>query len=53
MRLQHISPGARWYRLTLRLRVADLRRVDWGGPYAQLLLLVGGPPPPLDPELED
>ncbi len=52
--MQGINPDGSWDRWTSRLRVAHIRRVEWGSdPYVESLLLVGGPPPPLDPELED
>ena len=47
--LQEINPDGSWDRWTSRHRLAHVRRVDWGGPYEQSLLLVGGPPPPLAP----
>lgn len=51
---QDINPGGRWSRSSSRHRLAHIRRVNWGAdPYVESLLLVGGPPPPLDPELED
>jgi hypothetical protein len=54
IRLQDIGPDGLWDRFSSRHRIVHIRRVEWGAdPYVESLLLVGGPPPPLDPELED
>lgn len=51
IRLQDIGPDGRWDRFTCRHSIAHIRRVKWGAdPYVESLLLVGGAPPPLDPE---
>jgi hypothetical protein len=51
LKFQDIDPDGRWSRFSSRHRIAHVRRVEWGAsPYVESLLLVAGPPPPLDPD---
>ncbi len=45
LELHEITPGAKWNRATTVFRLADISRVDFGGPYEDALARIGGPPP--------
>jgi hypothetical protein len=43
--LHEITPGAKWKRTTTVFLLADITRVDFGGPYEDALARIGGRPP--------
>lgn len=43
--LQEIGPDAVWDRGATAYPLADITRIDFGGPYEEALALVAGPPP--------